>query len=120
MLDRSNGEIMFRLKKIAFVIVLAALLTLASVLVKGSAQVSYTDIAGCENSCRVAAAGFPFAFIADYPGISPTKSVSLIDALLGLDCVLVGQLAASFICWAVLVTVVLLVQRGFSGSRSAS
>jgi hypothetical protein len=107
---------MFRLKKKSLVVVLAALSTFASAFVKGSAQVIYTDIAGCENSCRVAATGFPFAFIADYPGLSPTKSASLIGAFLGLDRFLVGPLIASFICWVVFVTVIIWVWRRFSGS----
>lgn len=84
----------------------AVLMTFASISIKGSTHATYLDV-GCAGSCRVAAAGFPFPFIADYPGISPTGSVSLFEAFIGVDHFLISPFVASYICWVALVTVIL-------------
>lgn len=74
---------------------------------------TYPDIDGCVPACSVVAAGFPFAFIADYPGISPVGSVSVLEALLGIDRVRVAQLIGTLACW----TLVSAVSVGFVRSR---
>lgn len=74
-------------------------LTLASLVVPGRVTMTYGEIMGCEQGCDVVAAGFPFAFVVDYPGISVVGSVSWSGALLGEDKLLPGRLAASFAFW---------------------
>ena len=73
------------IKRICLVGVFAVVAALASSVVDGSVLATYPDIMGCEHSCRVAAGGWPAAYLVDYPGISPTGSVSLTDAMLGVD-----------------------------------
>jgi hypothetical protein len=107
-------------KAIAIVIVSATLLSLASTSVRRSVQIGYPDIADCELSCRVAAIGFPFPFVADYPGISPVGSVSLTDAMLGIDRLLIGPLTASFLFWTALVAVIVWFRSRIFKSHRAS
>jgi hypothetical protein len=75
-------------------------LTLASTMVEGHAPVTYADIDSCLPACSVVVAGFPFAFIADYPGISPVGSVSLLGALLGIDRIHGTALSATLATWS--------------------
>jgi hypothetical protein len=58
---------------------------MGSSLVPGERTEHYADILNCVPECRVVAAGFPFPYIADYPGLSPTHSADLWGALMGLD-----------------------------------
>jgi hypothetical protein len=92
-------------KTVAITLLLAVLITLASIFVKSSTHASYLD-ADCAGSCQVAAAGFPFPFIADYPGISPVGSVSLFDAILGYDDFLIGSFVASYMYWTAIIAIV--------------
>lgn len=79
--------------------VAALALTLASSAWRSDASVTYSDIMGCEAACTVAAAGWPFAYVVDYPGLSPAGSASVLGALLGIDQWRPGALFASFACW---------------------
>ena len=87
------------MRRVVLVVALALGLTLLSALVPGHVDATYADIMGCEQGCPAAAAGFPFPFVVDYPGISPVGSVSLSGALLGMDVVWWGRAAATFACW---------------------
>lgn len=60
-------------------------LALLSSLVPGAVSATYSEIMGCELSCRVAAAGWPFPYLVDYPGISVVGSADLSGALVGED-----------------------------------
>ena len=84
---------------------LATLLTLASSAVTGEVTVNYPDVDGCTAGCRVAAAGWPFPYLADYPGLSPGGKVSLSDAFFGQDHVLATSLAATWGAWAAFLAV---------------
>ncbi len=99
-------KLMTSKKVITIVVLLAVLMTFASTFVTGSTHASYLD-AGCAGSCRVVAAGFPFPFIADYPGISPVGSVSLSEAIIGVDHFLISPFVASYMCWVVFVAVII-------------
>ena len=77
----------------------AVALTLLSTAVPGSATAQYEEIMDCERGCEVAAAGYPFPFIIDYPGLSPAKRASLLGAILGIDHVSWSRAAASFGAW---------------------
>jgi hypothetical protein len=80
----------------------AACATLASTAWNGTTDATYAEIMGCENSCKVAAAGWPVPFIADYPGLSPAGSASLFGAAMGEDIVQPLPLAASLLFWLVI------------------
>jgi hypothetical protein len=58
---------------------------LSSFLSKSRAMATYPDIMGCEVSCDVAAAGWPLAFLRDYPGMSVVNRVDLVEVLLAAD-----------------------------------
>jgi hypothetical protein len=88
------------LRAVLIVVSIAVVLTLASSAVPGEVTVNYSDVDGCTAGCRVVAAGWPFPYLADYPGLSPGGKVSLIDAFFGGDHVLATSLAASFGAWA--------------------
>jgi hypothetical protein len=89
------------LRRYSYTLLFALCATLISTVVPGSARVTYPDIMGCEFGCEVAAVGFPFPFIIDYPGISPGHSADLTGALLGVDQVNWGRAAATFSVWTV-------------------
>ena len=60
---------------------------------------TYPDIMGCESACLVAAGGWPFPYLVDYPGLSPAGSASLIGAMLGVDVIWPDELATTFLFW---------------------
>jgi hypothetical protein len=78
---------------------MAVIATLASSVIGGTVNATYPDIMGCESGCLVAAGGWPAPYLVDYPGISPVGSVSLTDALLGIDNIRPFGLAATFAFW---------------------
>lgn len=80
-------------------VALGLLLTLLSTAAPRTVAMTYPDIMGCEQSCEVAAAGFPVAFIVDYPGLSPVGSADLAGALLGLDRTLWDRAAVAYVFW---------------------
>ncbi len=81
---------------------LAALLTASTSAVETRVIATYPEIMGCESACLVAAAGWPLAYIVDYPGLSPVGSVSLTGAVLELDKTLLPELGISFTFWLAL------------------
>jgi hypothetical protein len=78
---------------------MAVIATLASSSIGGTVNATYPDIMGCESGCPAAAGGWPVPYLVDYPGISPVGSVSLTDALLGIDKIRPIELAATFAFW---------------------
>ena len=60
-------------------------LTLLSSAKGGESSATYSEIMGCEQRCQVAAAGWPFPYLVDYPGISVVGSADLSGALVGED-----------------------------------
>ena len=76
------------LRGFAATAVAAVILTMASSIVPGTrVEVQDWDCPPPPASCArtVVAAGFPIPYIADYHGISPVGSVSLIEAVMGID-----------------------------------
>jgi hypothetical protein len=92
-----------RKRSILLVLVAATVLALASSAIRGHATVNYQDVDGCTAGCTVAAAGWPFPYLADYPGLSPAGSVSLGEAIGGSDHILWTSLVASWLAWAAFV-----------------
>lgn len=92
-----------RKRSILFVLAAATALALASSAIPGRATVNYPDIDGCAAGCTVAAAGWPFPYLADYPGLSPAGKASLVEATTGSDHVLWTSFVASWLAWAALV-----------------
>jgi hypothetical protein len=95
-----------RKRSFLFVLVFATALALGSSAIPGQATVNYPDVDGCTAGCTVAAAGWPFPFLADYPGLSPAGSASLTEAALGSDHVLWTSFVATWLAWTALVGVV--------------
>ena len=93
---------------------LAAVATLASSAIGGTVIAIYPEIMGCESGCLAAAGGWPATYLVDYPGISPVGSVSLTDAMLGIDRIWPAELVLTFIFWLAISALVvwLLVRRG--------
>ena len=76
------------LRRFAATAVAAVILTMASSIVPGTrVEVQEWDCPPAPASCArtVVAAGFPIPYLADYHGISPVGSVSLIQAVMGID-----------------------------------
>lgn len=88
---------MLRWRWSLLVVTLAIGATLASTLLPATVRVVYPE--SCEQGCDFVAAGWPFPYLVDHPGISPTGSVSLINGLLGVDMMRPGALAATFVFW---------------------
>jgi hypothetical protein len=89
----------------------ATALALASSAIAGHVTVNYPDIEGCAAGCTVAAAGWPFPYLADYPGLSPSGSASLRSALTGDDHVLWTSLVATWVSWALAVSALVYLAR---------
>jgi hypothetical protein len=89
-----------RLRPVLLVLAAATALTLASSAIHRHVTVNYPDIADCTAGCTVAAAGWPFPYLADHPGASPTGSTSLRQAFGGSDHVLWTAFVATWLAWA--------------------
>jgi hypothetical protein len=76
-------------------VILAAVLLIITTFIPNTATVTYSDILGCEKECSVVATGYPFPFIADYPGLSPANSADLMGLLMGWDKIIGLNLVAS-------------------------
>ena len=87
------------LKPTLLVAVLAAAATLASSAIPGRVRAAYPGSMDCQQGCEFVAAGWPFPYLVDHPGISPTGSVSLVNGMLGVDLIWPGPLFASFAFW---------------------
>jgi hypothetical protein len=74
---------MHRALKTLLLAVIAAAATLASTAVSGRVTAIQLGNAHCENECDFLAAGWPFPFPVDGPGVSPSGSVDLVGAVLG-------------------------------------
>jgi hypothetical protein len=61
------------------------MLAILSSVLPGKRIEHYGDILSCIPKCQVVAAGFPFPYIADYPGLSPTRSADLSGVMIGVD-----------------------------------
>jgi hypothetical protein len=93
---------------------LAVIATLASSTIGGTVIAIYPEIMGCESGCLTAAGGWPAPYLVDYPGISPVGSVSLTDAMLGMDKIWPAELALTYVFWLAISALVvwLLVRKG--------
>lgn len=78
-------------------VILAVGATATSTVTHATVRAVYPE--NCEQGCDFVAAGWPFPYLVDHPGISPTGSVSLINGLLGVDMIWPGALAATFVFW---------------------
>lgn len=97
---------MRRTAKTFFVIAMAAAISLATMAVPGKVRMSYPGSMDCQQGCEFVAAGWPFPYIVDNPGISPVGSVSLSGALLGVDLVRPGAAAGTYLCWLALLSAI--------------
>jgi hypothetical protein len=99
-------------KKTLLVIILAVAGTLGSSIVPGKVSAKYPEIMQCEQSCEVVAGGWPFPYLIDYPGISPTNSVSISEGILGDDAIWGGALAGTFLFWTgVMASIIWIIER---------
>ena len=78
------------------------ILTLISSIFIGSARATYPDILDCERQCVVAANGWPFPYLLDYPGLSVTGAASLVGALFGEDRFHLKPFLLTWGCWTLL------------------
>jgi hypothetical protein len=101
-------------------IALAVATALASSLVLSHVAVAYPGMVGCELGCQFLAGGWPFPYIVDHPGISPSNSISLIEALLGVDVFWPGHFLATLFFWFAAFTVVLVVANQRKKHRHAT
>lgn len=77
---------MWRIAKTVLIVLAGAIAgTLLSTIPDRDAVAVYGGIMDCETGCSVAAAGWPGAFIVDYPGLSPVGSADLFGLLIGSD-----------------------------------
>jgi hypothetical protein len=106
-----------RKRSFLFVLVFATALALGSSAIPGQATVNYPDVDGCTAGCTVAAAGWPFPFLADYPGLSPGGSASLTEAALGSDHVLWTSFVLTWLAWTVAIGALAYLLRRRSGPQ---
>jgi hypothetical protein len=82
-------------------VLLAILASLTTSAVNSQVVVAYSGVMGCELGCNFIASGWPFPYIVDHPGISPTGSVSLVGAILGVDIIRPGHFLGTVLFWLV-------------------
>jgi hypothetical protein len=100
-IERTFGctEAMIRLRAIVLLIVLATVATLCSTVVAGKVSAVQLGNPGCENDCDYLAAGWPYPYIVDGPGVSPIGSVDVLGVVMGVDSVFPSALAKTFAFW---------------------
>lgn len=84
-------------------VAMAAVATLVSVVIPSRVRVVYPGSVDCHQGCEFVAGGWPFPYLVDHPGISPTGVVSLTGGLLGEDILRVDMLAATFFLWLLMI-----------------
>ena len=81
--------------RLLFSFVLGLLLTLLSTFVaERSATATYPEILGCEESCIVAASGWPLVFVRDYTGMSVINTADIVEVLVRRGSVRLGAVLA--------------------------
>ena len=82
----------------------AALLTYCSLLYGAEAVLVCSCIGDEITTCPRLAAGFPFPFLVDHPGLSPAGSIAYdpLSLIVGVDLVLRPQLGATYAYWLVI------------------
>lgn len=93
------------------VLIAAAVTSLATSVVPGHVRVAYPGSEDCQQGCDFVAGGWPFRYLVDHPGISPTGSVSLTEGLLGADIIRPDALAETLLFWACVWTAAIWVSR---------
>lgn len=96
-------------------ILLGIAATLASSCVPTETYTTYPDSLDCEQACRAAAAGWPFAYVVDGRVTSPIGKADLLSAMLGLDVMRWLPFAADCFSWTLVVAGCILVARRISG-----
>lgn len=94
------------LKRGFWILLWAAAAALLSSVVPRQVVARYGDIMGCEQSCVVAAGGWPFAYAVDYPGLSVGGRADALEVLLGEDRLWMASFALTFAYWVVMVAAV--------------
>jgi len=84
----------------------AAVATLVSTAVPASVHLVYPGTMDCEQGCDFVAAGWPWPYLVDSHGISVRGSVSLSGGLTGEDIIIPGRIAATYLFWLALLSVV--------------
>lgn len=74
-------------------------MTLISSCVPRSVEMVYPGTMDCENGCEFAAGGWPFAYIVDRHGLSPSGSADLLGALVGADMVRWDEMRMTLLFW---------------------
>jgi hypothetical protein len=112
-----TAESGMRKRSVILVFVLSTFLALASSAVHRHTTVNYPDIEGCSAGCTVAAAGWPFPYLADYPGLSPAGRTSLVEAITGSDHVLWTSFVLTWLAWTVAIGALAYLLRRRSGPQ---
>ena len=87
---------------VTLVVVLAAAATLGSSAIPGKDRAFYIGRIDCFKRCDFVAAGWPFPYLVDHPGISLAGSVSLVEGLPDVDIFWFGAPAAAYSFWLLL------------------
>ena len=86
-------------------VLVALVLTYASLLVTSLSVWSFDDIMGCEKACIVKAAGWPVPYFYDYPGMSVGNRVEVdpLSIFVGPDKFRLSGFMPTAIFWALVV-----------------
>lgn len=85
------------IRELSLILILSGCATLITGFFSNETTVYYPTTMGCELGCEVVGTGYPFAYIADKPYLSPVNSVDWINAILGVDQLYPAWLAIDFI-----------------------
>ncbi|MDR7295531.1 hypothetical protein J2X16_000852 [Pelomonas aquatica] len=75
-------------------------MTLLSSCVPRTVELVYPGSTDCHSGCQFVAGGWPFAYVVDAHGLSPSGSADLLGAVLGNDLLRVDQLLMTLVFWA--------------------
>lgn len=88
--------------RFARALVASVVMTLLSSCVPRSVVVVYPGTMDCDNGCEFVAGGWPFAYVVDGHGVSPSGSADLLGAFLGDDVLRWSEMLMTFLFWALI------------------
>jgi hypothetical protein len=92
--------ILHKLSQVCRTVIASLAMTLLSSCVPRTVERVYPGSTDCHSGCQFVAGGWPFAYVVDAHGLSPSGSADLFGAVLGNDLLRVDQLLMTLVFWA--------------------
>lgn len=107
-------------KRLLLTLLFGIVATLASGFVPTEVYATYPGGLDCDQGCRAAAAGWPFAYVIDGRVTSPAGSADLLGVVLGIDNIRWWPCAANCFSWTLVCAACIWAARMLARKRGAT